>query len=225
MGLWKTISIALIALRLNALRSFLTMLGIIIGIASVIVMVSVSSGSKAEIERAIELDPLSPLMELNLAMTFHFQGDAKRALAELRKGAELDPNFAGIRLRFGDVYSSQGRFEQAISEYEAMRKVVPDTPYGLGGLGYAYAAAGRQAEARRVLAELQRWLQQGYQVRGGIATVHLGLGEREQALDQLERAAADHEQSVCNLKSGPEWRDLRSEPRFAALLRKMNLEP
>ena len=54
MGIWKTISIALIALRLNALRSFLTMLGIIIGIASVIVMVSVSSGSKQEIERAIE---------------------------------------------------------------------------------------------------------------------------------------------------------------------------
>jgi len=54
MGLWKTINIALIALRLNALRSFLTMLGIIIGIASVIVMVSVSSGSKQEIERAID---------------------------------------------------------------------------------------------------------------------------------------------------------------------------
>ncbi len=54
MGLWKTINIALIALKLNALRSFLTMLGIIIGIASVIVMVSVSSGSKAEIERAID---------------------------------------------------------------------------------------------------------------------------------------------------------------------------
>jgi putative ABC transport system permease protein len=54
MGLWKTINIALIALKLNALRSFLTMLGIIIGIASVIVMVSVSSGSKAQIERAID---------------------------------------------------------------------------------------------------------------------------------------------------------------------------
>ena len=54
MGLWKTINIALIALKLNALRSFLTMLGIIIGIASVIVMVSVSSGSKQEIERAID---------------------------------------------------------------------------------------------------------------------------------------------------------------------------
>lgn len=54
MGLWKTINIALIALKLNALRSFLTMLGIIIGIASVIVMVSVSSGSKAEIEAAID---------------------------------------------------------------------------------------------------------------------------------------------------------------------------
>jgi putative ABC transport system permease protein len=53
-GLWKTINIALIALRLNALRSFLTMLGIIIGIASVIVMVSVSSGSKQEIEKAID---------------------------------------------------------------------------------------------------------------------------------------------------------------------------
>lgn len=54
MGLWNTISIALVALRLNKMRSFLTMLGIIIGIASVIVMVSVSSGSKAEIERAID---------------------------------------------------------------------------------------------------------------------------------------------------------------------------
>lgn len=53
MGLWKTFNIALIALRLNALRSFLTMLGIIIGIASVIVMVSVSSGSKQKVERAI----------------------------------------------------------------------------------------------------------------------------------------------------------------------------
>src|SRR5210317_1767464 len=54
MNLWKTLNIALVALKLNALRSFLTMLGIIIGIASVIVMVSVSSGSKAEIERAID---------------------------------------------------------------------------------------------------------------------------------------------------------------------------
>ena len=54
MGLWNTIRIALVALRLNKMRSFLTMLGIIIGIASVIVMVSVSSGSKAEIERTID---------------------------------------------------------------------------------------------------------------------------------------------------------------------------
>ena len=54
MGLWNTIRIALVALRLNKMRSFLTMLGIIIGISSVIVMVSVSSGSKAEIERAID---------------------------------------------------------------------------------------------------------------------------------------------------------------------------
>lgn len=106
MGLWKTINIALIALKLNALRSFLTMLGIIIGIASVIVMVSVSSGSKNEIEKAI--DQLGSNM-LNIRPGAHMSGGRHSSAGSASPFTEKDVKRLKEKFSFVDGISGSIR--------------------------------------------------------------------------------------------------------------------
>ena len=109
MGLWNTVRIALVALRLNKMRSFLTMLGIIIGIASVIVMVSVSSGSKAEIEAAIDQLGSNMLSIRPGAQAFGRRGGAGSA------DPLTDKDVARLRERFEFIEAISGRISDSVA--------------------------------------------------------------------------------------------------------------
>ena len=92
-------------------------------------------------------------------------------------------------------------------------------------LGHAYAMSGKRAEAQKVLAELKELLKGRYVPAYEIAIVYVGLGDKAQALEWLEKAYEDHSFRLTFIKTWPELDSLRGEPRFQELLRRMNLAP
>ena len=101
--------------------------------------------------------------------------------------------------------------------------LAPGGLYGPGLLGYCYARSGRLQEARTLLADLETLRERSYAQAIALAAVHTGLGEKERALEWLERAFEEHCGGLSWMHYDPVWDGLREEPRFQALLSKMHL--
>ena len=171
----------------------------------------------AERTRALDLDPLSLPVNAGLGDALGRAGRLPAAVRQLQKTLELAPDFPQAHEYLGEVYLRQGRNDAAIVEFQEAR--------ANGSLGYAYAVAGRQAEARRVLADLERRAGARYVPAVDLAAVHAGLGERDQAFLWLEKAFRDRVPSLSGLRVDPRLASLHADSRFADLLRRMNLPP
>jgi tetratricopeptide (TPR) repeat protein len=178
----------------------------------------------AEVKRALELDPLSPLVKTNLGFYYYAVKEYDLAIDQYLKSLQIDPNFAVARIRLGEAYLKTGRQREAIAELQMARALFGDTPRGLGELGNAYALSGEKGKAQEVLAKLGDFSGRGYSINYDIASVHHGLGDHAKTLEWLEKAVAANEYEVEFLKTNPAWDDLRPDPRFKAILKRMNLD-
>jgi tetratricopeptide (TPR) repeat protein len=177
--------------------------------------------AKAEISRKLELNPLSPITNVDLAVSYLGSGQYGKAREQASRAAELDPDFPPAYYVLGFAFWREGKSEQAS---EALRKAVQlsnDHPDRIGDLGYVYAASGRTEEARKLLRELKQEQAPGH-VSIAIAKVHAGLGENNLAFASLEEAIEEGNPSVVWLNFHPAFDPLRSDPRFADLLRRIN---
>ena len=177
----------------------------------------------AEIRKAQELDPLSPIINASLGDLLLAAGQADQAGEVLKKQIALDPSFVVAHQNLGYVYLAQGRLSDAIAEFETMHRLDASGTYDWDGLGFAYGRAGRTDEARQVLARLQEIQRQGLDCRVSIAIVLHGLGDDEGALTWLEEALAQRSHGLEWLNSTRHLNDLRLHPRVQAILRRMNL--
>jgi len=123
---------------------------------------------------------------------------------------------------FGWVYREKGMYEEAIAEFREGLKQYPRETAGLGHLGNAYARAGRVREARECIRQLKQRSDVETVETYGIAIIHAGLGEKDQAFEWLEKAYEERDLGICFLKVSPDVDPLRSDPRFQDLLRRMN---
>jgi adenylate cyclase len=177
----------------------------------------------AEGQRAIELDPLSPEIAVDVATALAWQGKFEAARQQARKAADLDPTFFLPHYTIGWINIEAGKIRDAIPELQ--RADTMDSPVWVAALlGYAYGASGDRAHAMAEIAELNKRSLHGYVEPFSLAIVYLGMGDRERALDGLEKAYAAHSQSMAWLKMDRIYDPLRSEPRFIALLKKLNLD-
>jgi len=134
---------------------------------------------------------------------------------------ELDPNDFSGRLLLGQAYEARGRHDEAIEEYQKAIAIGGRTSDALARLGYAYATAGKQAEAQRVLVELNGMSKQGYVSSYDLAIFYAGLGDKERAFEQLNKAYEDRAGWIIWLRVEPLFDPLRSDPRFAELVSRM----
>jgi TolB-like protein/Flp pilus assembly protein TadD len=177
--------------------------------------------AKAEMSRTLELNPLSPIAYVDQAVNYLGLGQYGKAREQASKAAELDPDFPPAYGILGFAFWREGKPEQAS---EALRKAVElsnDHPDRIGDLGYVYAASGRTEEARKLLRELKREQAPGH-VSIAIAKVHAGLGENDLAFASLEEAIEEGNPSVVWLNFQFGFDPLRSDPRFAEVLRRIN---
>ncbi|MFN2511907.1 MAG: tetratricopeptide repeat protein [Pyrinomonadaceae bacterium] len=176
--------------------------------------------SLAEIERAHELDPLSLQVNVSLAAPFYFSRQYEQAIEQFLRTLEMDQSFWPAHYLLGWVYEERGEFSKAIEEFQRAKKL-DDTPMILAGLGYAYAGAGNLSAAQKVLDELKGLAKKRYVSPYFIAIVHAGRGEKDEALEWLEKASDDRSEMLAWLKVAPELDRLRPDPRFASLMRRV----
>jgi serine/threonine protein kinase/Tfp pilus assembly protein PilF len=177
----------------------------------------------AEENRAIELDPLSIPSNRTLGYTYYFARQYDQAITQLQKTLDLDPNFVPAHTVLGSAYLEKSANQQAFAEFEKALSIAPGNTQVLWRLGYADAVTGRRAEAQRVLDDLSK---KKYVPAFAMAIIYTGLGQRDMAFQWLEKSYEEHDSGPFSfVKVYPIFDPLRSDPRFAALLRRMNLQP
>jgi len=177
----------------------------------------------AEIKLAEQLDPFSLIINVVHGDALRSAGQYDLAIEQLQKTLEIDPNFAHAHFHLGMSYLRKEAFANAIAEFQKAVSLSPNVTDYKGGLGYAYAVAGERAEARKLLEELKARSKQSYVPWFYIAGIYAGLGEKDQAITNLEKAYEQHEQGLAVMKREPMFDPLRSDARFQELLRRMNL--
>jgi serine/threonine-protein kinase len=176
------------------------------------------------IRRARELEPLSLVVSTGYARVLYFARRNDASIAEYRRTLEMDSGFVSAHLGLGLAYVQKGEPGRAIEEYRAARRALgSDQPVVMALLAHAYAVSGRTAEARALLAELTALGQKQYLPTEYTALVHLGLGERDAALADLERAYRAGSGYLVYLRAEPLFDPLRGDPRFASLQRRVGL--
>lgn len=178
--------------------------------------------SIAEIKRAQELDPLSVAISGNVALAHLLQGDAEAAVEQSRKMIELNPEDNSGHYWLGRAYLKQGRSGEAIA---ALQKAVElDRASSLlRDLGYAYAVAGRRNEAAAIVKELEEKHARREAIGQDLATVYAGLGERDKAFAWLEKDFQVRSGQLAGISWYSPFETLRDDPRYADLMRRMNL--
>jgi tetratricopeptide (TPR) repeat protein len=178
----------------------------------------------AEAKRTSELEPLSFTASSHLGWIYYLSGRNDEAIAQCTKILKLDPNSFPARRYLGLAYEGKGMYPQAIEEFQKGVKI-SGSPLMLALLGHAYAASGKTAEARQVLADLHDLETRRYVSPYTIAAVHTGLGDKDQAFKWLERAYEGRDVWLMNLKVDPVFARLRSDKRFQDLLTRSGLRP
>jgi TolB-like protein/Tfp pilus assembly protein PilF len=175
----------------------------------------------AELKRAQQLDPLSLIINADVGEVYSWARRYDEAIVQFRKTIEMDPRFYYAHWNLGIAWQSKGQLNEAIAEYRKALEL-NDDPYVLGLLGQAYARTGQREEAQRILARLSEEAKSRYVHAYSFALMYLALGDKERAIDEMERAYRERAGSDINsIKVDPMLDDLRGNPRFEALVQKV----
>jgi serine/threonine-protein kinase len=177
----------------------------------------------AEMKLAEQLDPLSNIINTEVGWILYLAGEYDRAIEQYRAAVELDPEFAAAHWRLGEAYLQKKLFDEAVREIERAIELSGASMHMLARLAYAYAVSGKRYEALGVLNELNESAKRRYVSPYDIAIIYAGLGEKELALDWLERAYEERTVWLTFLKVEPAFNPLRDDPRFTDLLRHVGL--
>ncbi|PYI44999.1 MAG: hypothetical protein DMF11_13565 [Verrucomicrobia bacterium] len=172
-------------------------------------------------KRAVELDPLSLINNADLGWLYFNARRYNEAEAQARKTLEMDSHFYLAHYYLGEVLQLKGQLTEAIAEYKKAAEL-DDDPFVLGLLAQAYAKLGQRDEALKMLGQLQELATRRYVTGYSFALVHIALGEKDKAIDWLERAYRDRAgPDIALIKVDPFLDPLRGHPRFEALVQKI----
>ena len=171
----------------------------------------------AELKRAVELDPLSLVINSNLGVAYIHAGRLDEAIAQLRKTVELDGTFYYARYNLAQALELKGLISEATAEYQKTMSMTED-PVPLGMLGRLYASHGQKDEALKLLQKLRQNREQGYTTAYALALIYVGLGDRNEALNWLEQGYREHDGfNIGPIRVDPLLAPLHGDPRFEAL--------
>jgi len=179
----------------------------------------------AVLEDALESDPLSPFIRVWLGIALWLGRHYDRAIEQARILLELDPSAYISHFAAGVFYREKGMYAEAIAAHQKSVELSGGSPLMLGWLGLALGQSGAIAEARAILDQLHTIARQAYVPPTSFAWTHLALGDTDDFFTWMDRAFDGRDQMIGPLKTYPFLDPVRADPRFLALLRKMNLEP
>lgn len=177
----------------------------------------------AEAKKSQQLDPLNQEHTSVLGWDLYLAHRYDESLEQQRKAIELDPNYWPGYSWLGHALVQRGHYQEAITSFQKAVAIEPVIAEPLVGLGRAYAVSGRKDEAQKVLAELNDRSKHPYVSSYLMAEFYAGLGDKEKAFASLEKAYTDRSWYLTHLRLDPELEPLRSDPRFADLIRRVGL--
>jgi serine/threonine-protein kinase len=174
-----------------------------------------------ELKRALELDPASLPINADLGIYYcSALRDPDRGIAQLKKTIELAPDWPRPHNMLSNCYAQKGMWKEALQEFQLM-----GAPGAFLNVRM-YAAAGKREEALKIVAEMKERGEKQQRVSPmGLANVYAALGDKDQAFEWLEKAYRERAPQLRGIKIGPVWDPLRSDPRFADLLKRIGLPP
>ncbi len=171
-------------------------------------------------KRGLETDPLSVVLSDDISSAYYFGGRYDESISQIKKSLEIEPNRSEAHVGLGSTYLQKGMYSEAIKEYETAIGEVGRIPGALALLGYAYAVHGRKAEALKLLDELSR---QKYVSPYDLAIIYTGLGQKDDAIIQLNKAYEERAGWIIYLRVEPLFEPLRHDPRFTELVDRLRL--
>ena len=174
-----------------------------------------------EDKRAMALDPLSAAVNADLGWDLYMARRYDEAIEQLRKGIDLEPNYWVSHVLLGRSYEQKGRMREAVEEFEKARHIESSIPEVLAALGHGYAMSGRRDEALQIIRELQERSKKEFVPSFSIATVYLGLGMKEEAIQNITKAYQEGSYYMIYLKVDPLLDSVRSDPRFVDIMRRV----
>src|SRR5580700_1251618 len=175
----------------------------------------------AEMRKAEDLDPLSLIINSDLAELLVLAHSYDESIRQSRKTIEMDPNFALAHNQLGQAYFQKQMYEPAIAELEKSVQLSGGSPTCVANLARAYAASGRRSEAEKLLGDLKKRSNPGYSNASEIAMIYASLGNTDQAMNWLEKGYEERFNPGVLLRPG--FDPLRSDSRFQNLAHRMGL--
>ncbi len=176
----------------------------------------------AEAQRAAKLDPLSLRMGMNYGRALYFDRRYDEAIAQHKKTLELDPNFAMGWMFLGVAEEQKGQYAEAIAHIGKSRELSGDKKLA-GILAESYNRGGYVASLKAWAKYWEPGVANGSVQPTSVAMILARAGEKDKAFEYLEQGFREHTRSIVNLKAEPQLDSLRSDPRFADLVRRMGL--
>ncbi|MBZ5608752.1 MAG: protein kinase [Acidobacteriia bacterium] len=176
-----------------------------------------------EMQRVVEMDPLSVLHTVNLGWMFYERRLFGLAIEQYRKAIELDPTHYMPHWMLAGAYFVQNKMDECLACVEKAVMLSSRVPWSLGYLGLTYAKLGRRDEVRAILDELSARRQTGFVTPMSFALCHIGLGEFDQAFRYLQQGLDERDPTLFWLRE-PTLASIQSDPRFRALLRQLKLD-
>jgi len=175
----------------------------------------------AEMRKAENLDPLSLIINADLAEILVLAHSYDESIRQSRKTIEMDPNFALAHNQFGQAYLQKQMYDQAIAELQRAVQLSGGSPTSIANLARAYIASGKRSEAVKLLGDLKNRSNSTYSNAAEIAMIYASLGDADQAMTWLEKGYEERFNPGVLLRPG--FDPLRSDPRFQKLVHRIGL--
>jgi serine/threonine-protein kinase len=175
------------------------------------------------IKKALKLDPISLGIITDLGVIYYFARKYDQAIEQYQKTLEMEPGFIRAYVTLGSTYGQKGMYQKAIDMIQKAIELSGDRSK-IAALGRAYALAGKKDEALTIIHELEDLSKQRYISPYCITLIYASMGEKDHAFDWLEKAYEEHVSELIYLKVDPYLDNLRSDPRFTTLLKKVGLD-
>jgi serine/threonine protein kinase/tetratricopeptide (TPR) repeat protein len=174
-------------------------------------------------KQGLELDPLSLIINVALGWSFYLARRYNEAIEQLQRAVELDPNYPVTYWILGLLHRKMGHCEWAINDGEKAVALSGGSPLMRAALAHSHGEAGRTKDAYRELDDLSTLERQKYVAPYFFAGIHVGLGENDRAIEQLEKSYAEHSHWLLYLHLDPSMDNLRHDTRFQNLLKRIGL--
>jgi len=149
------------------------------------------------------------------------------SIAQYQRALDLNPNLPVVRSMLAMAYAMKHMYPQALAEYDKIadqdKVTAAENQFAAGVLGWVYALSGRRSDALKISQEFKDLSTHAYVDFYWSSAIYAGLGDKDEAFRLLEKSYQEHAATMPYLAVDPFWYGMRSDPRYADLLRRIGL--